>query len=592
MGEYDDLKAKYGVAPATDPNADLKAKYGVAAAAEPVEVETPPGLFERIGDKARALGRTVATGTATLMEHNPFLAFATAEPGHRFEAVAAHGQQALKDLTEPAKRREILRGFDNIATLGYGQRLGARIGNALGDVGRGESLNETRSFSGNPLAGSTGTSASQAETSDRAAAPGFQEAGSVLGLASPSAASAAGKVGSSLVRVGTAGLKATSLPAAAALGATRGLAGYVATAPALAAASADAEGNRLGAAREAATDPFGLLVAGATGAGGGVVSRTSETAPARLARRRAKDVTTGDVNAWKKKTLAVQSKAGEGGEVLDEVLAQYPEIDKLISIKAGSAPEKVSKALTKKTGEVSDELHDIYANMERSGRVVTPSDIAVEFDKLVGEKLKAGDQPSLRIIRQERARFLDEYGKFNHLSADTMRGLKATAGKGAFEGMPIPGNVKADIWGVYSKAIERQAAKSKDLDRLRTLNRDMSVLIPVEAAIKERGQMAEAGRHSIGEHIGRAALAGAGYAHGGVKEAILGLAVPEIAKVAGQTVRRADYALARRFKGAAPDLSSGRGAHAASLGYAARVSELMGNGMSLKDATEAADGEP
>lgn len=564
-------------------------RLGLTAEAPETDAFQPPGLFERIGDKARAIGRTVSTGAGTLLRHNPIVAFAGAEPGHRLEAVGEHARQAVTDLTEPAKRREILRGFDNVATLGYGQRIAARVGNALGDVGRGESLNETRNFTVNPLAGSTG-GPSTVEAADRAAAPGFQEGGTVLGLASPGAAGAAIKGGANLVRLGTSGIKATSLPAAAALGAARAVGGYEASAPILAAASADAEGNRLGAAREAATDPLSLLLAGTTGAAGGAISRTSETAPARLAKRRAKDITTGDVNAGKKLTQKVQERAGEGGEQLDEVLAQYPELDKVISIKAGSAPEKVAKAVTAKTGEIGDELHDIYANMEKAGRVVAPADIAVEFDKLLGDKLKAGDQPAVRILRQERARFLDEYGKFGHLSADTMRGLKATAGKGAFEGMPIPGNIKRDIWGVYSAAIERQAAKSKDLGRLRTLNRDMSVLIPVEQAITERAQMSEAGRHSIGSHIGRAALAGAGFAHGGVKEAVVGLVAPEIAKAAGQGLRAVDYNLARRFKGAAPDLSSGAGARVTGLDYAARVSEGMKNGLSLKEAVDAADG--
>ncbi len=569
-------------------------RLGFAAAGSP-EPEAPPGVFERIGTGFARMGQTIGAGAKAAFGHSPLIAAIGAPEGERLGAAGHAFVDSLKDVTDPARRKEVLRGYDNMVTLGHGQRLAARVGNALGDIGTGHTLNETRQFSPGLFAGSTG-GPSQVEAAERAAAPGYQELGTLLGVGSPGVANTIGKGAGKVVQIATGAAKPASTVLRAGLGAGRAVAGYEASAPLIAGLSADAEGDRFKAAKEAATDPASIILAGTTGAGSGAFQRLAETAPARVAKRQAKDITTGEANAGKRITQRVQERAGEGGDRLAVVLAEDPKLEKLIAVKAGTSPEKVGKAVTSKVGEINDELDGIYRDMEKSGRVVSPTDIAVSFDKLLGDRLAAGQIDAVNILRRARAQFLNEYGNYGHLSADALRGLKATARTAAFAGDPAaPPKLKAqinrDIWAVYSDAIEQQAksAKGVDVGRLRKLNQDVSVLIPVEQALTERGQMEAAGRHSIGSHIARSALGAAGFAHGGVKEAVVGLVAPEAAKLAGEGLRRVDYRLAKKFKGIAPDNAGAKGGRVGSLDYAARVANGMGNGMSLREAVDSAD---
>lgn len=174
-------------------------------------------------------------------------------------------------LLDPSKRHALERGIGDVVTLGYGNRLAARIGNALGDT------EESR------------IGGEQFGTEERLPVapedPRYREAGQVAGsfLPNPVAKVAGGLVSKAAVPVAKAlapgterilsKLAATRVvgpvvaPVAGAVaGAGRGIAQYEATAPAAAALSANAEGHRLEAAREAATDPAGLVMSGALGA--------------------------------------------------------------------------------------------------------------------------------------------------------------------------------------------------------------------------------------------------------------------------------------------------------------------------------------
>ena len=186
-------------------------------------------------------------------------------------AVSTVGSDLVRDpfgtLRDPSKRRELERGIDDVVTLGYGQRLAARVGNALGDVERGTSLNETRRFSGSPTTGDTSTP-SAVEAQDAANAPDYRVAGNVAGSFLPNPIA---KVGGALAGRVFRGVPTPSIPSATAMGIAKGLGAYEATAPVSAALSADASGHRLDAARAAATDPLGVVASAAGGAvaGGG-----------------------------------------------------------------------------------------------------------------------------------------------------------------------------------------------------------------------------------------------------------------------------------------------------------------------------------
>lgn len=219
----------------------------------PIGVRAPdpePGAWDRAKQTLGALKDTAIHGGAALVEG---------------------ARHPIDTLTDAAKRHQFEKGFLDVATLGYGNRLAARIGNALGDVERGESIDETKHFSRAASAGDT-TAPSRIDADERERAGNFRALGNLAGTPF-GAGRAAGMAG------GVAGklLPTVSNPLmAAAMGAGRGAVAYEATAPAMAALSADAEGHRLEAAKEAMTDPAGLAMA----VGGGALT---ESAAAKLA---------------------------------------------------------------------------------------------------------------------------------------------------------------------------------------------------------------------------------------------------------------------------------------------------------------------
>lgn len=195
---------------------------------------------------------------------------------------AVHGANAVIDvgndvyntqgraLLDPAKRRQLLRGVDDVATLGYGQRLAARAGNALGDkpdVALGPDTFGTTA----PAADFTsafraagGAPVPNTQAADQAAAPEYRTVGQGIGSFT-GAGAVIGRAGGALAR---------TIPGAGALpGVIKGVAAYEAAAPLAAAASANAEGNRLEAAKQAATDPLGLILSGTAGGVAGVGER-------------------------------------------------------------------------------------------------------------------------------------------------------------------------------------------------------------------------------------------------------------------------------------------------------------------------------
>lgn len=180
--------------------------------------------------------------------------------------------QSADDYTRYARAHELARGVDDVTSLGYGQRLA--------DAARRKVGSETPESQ----------AAGQADAAN--AAPEYRAAGQVAGTFLPNPAGAAGKaLGAVAVPVAKAVAPGTARllsrlaetrvvgpvlapTVAAGAGAARGLASYEAVAPAAAALSANASGHRLEAAKEAATDPAGLLTSGTLGA----VGPTLETA--------------------------------------------------------------------------------------------------------------------------------------------------------------------------------------------------------------------------------------------------------------------------------------------------------------------------
>lgn len=179
-------------------------------------------------DKLKTAGRTIAGGVGAVKE-------SVLHP--------------IDTATNPAKRRELERGIDDMVTAGYGQRFANWAGQKLGDA-----PDQTLASS---------------EQSDALAAPNYRAGGNLAGSFLPGVASKLAKGGAGLAgrALGTA---PTGMVAGAGLGIAKGVAGYEAGAVPLAALQAGARGdNPLEAARAAAKDPLGLMIAAAGGAAGG-----------------------------------------------------------------------------------------------------------------------------------------------------------------------------------------------------------------------------------------------------------------------------------------------------------------------------------
>jgi hypothetical protein len=203
-----------------DPDAYLAAKQQPAP---------KPSLLQRLGQGLSDAGRTVAAGA------------------HGVYDAARH---PIDTLTDPSKRRELERGVDDMVTLGAGQKVAGWLGRKLGD--------------------SPDVDLQATQGQDAASAPGYRAGGNLVGAVIPGAASLAGKGGAALAERALGGVAAHGAMSGAAMGAARGVLGYEAGAvPAAAAQAAIAGQSPLDAAREAATNPLGLALAGGGGAIGG-----------------------------------------------------------------------------------------------------------------------------------------------------------------------------------------------------------------------------------------------------------------------------------------------------------------------------------
>lgn len=192
-----------------------------------------------------------------------------------------------------AERKEALRGVDDVATLGYGQRIAARAGNALGDVERGTSLDETRHFSPDPLQGNINRGPSQVQAREQAMAPDVRPASSIASMFLPNGVAGGveqvGRAGAAALRRVAPEVVAKALGYGARVpgiitGPAKAIGGYESVAPLSAGLSASAEGHRMEAAGEAAGDSGGLILSAGVGAAGEVAKRgvlNSEGAKAR-----------------------------------------------------------------------------------------------------------------------------------------------------------------------------------------------------------------------------------------------------------------------------------------------------------------------
>jgi hypothetical protein len=249
--------------------------FGVREQRATAKPKADPGFIERgltsIGEGADHIGGVALALGGEAVEHAT-----NWDKAREFDS--SPGGQAL----HAAQRKELLRGVDDVVTLGHGQRLAARVGNALGDVEHGTSLDEGKHFSADPLQGNIpGRAPSEIQSREQAMAPDFRPAAQlVTSFATPSLlARVAGAGGNVVLRAAAQArpqLLAKALGFAERVGErvpapVAGVAGYQAIGPASAALSADAEGHRGEAFTQTMFDPAGnMLAAGLPAVASGV----------------------------------------------------------------------------------------------------------------------------------------------------------------------------------------------------------------------------------------------------------------------------------------------------------------------------------
>lgn len=284
-------------------------------------------------------------------------------------------------LTHGPSRRELVRGVDDIVTLGYGQKLAGNLESDLNALGvytpPEKQLNAT-------------------SADDRVAAPGKRVGGNLIGIVTPGL----GK------NVGTAGVPVARelLGGGGALrGGARAVTAYGLGAPAIAGLHASSAGDRVGAALDAATDPVGLTLAGTAGlVGGGVSKRIRESRGAKareFIEREGKGAKVG------------VTSPGKGGVFADELAGVEP-TDKGIGVAARRGAEGVLKGLKEEHRiEVSRPYQAMKAMIDNSpdaarardiGPIVANMESAV-WDLETAPQARSALEGQLKILREHYA---------------------------------------------------------------------------------------------------------------------------------------------------------------------------------------------
>lgn len=330
--ELDAIAAKFGAPPprALTAAPDLAAKFG---AAPPSTAAAPPPQDEL--DAIAARYQQPAPAPEAPKEGR------LAHFGKGLSALASSIRHPIDTATNPSKRRELLRGVDDMVTLGYGQELANYIGEKFGDT---------------PATSLAGTA-----PGDAAAAPGYRTAGSLTGAALPGAVSHVAKETSAFLGGLTSGVKAATPLAGAGLGAAKGAIGYAASAAPLAGLSASAEGHRLEATKEAALDPVGIGISAALGGIGGAakgpVSKFIDRSKERQSEGVLREIAAGDeTHGAATKTARMLLKKDKADIIM--TVGEDQELARAVGAPAVEA-QPVVKAKLEHWGSQLDPLYDI-----------------------------------------------------------------------------------------------------------------------------------------------------------------------------------------------------------------------------------------
>lgn len=293
------------------------------------------------------------------------------------DAVATSIAHPIETISSPTRRRQTLRGIDDMVTLGHGQELADAATNYVRKKAALPVMpGDVREM--------TGPTFSESEQNDEEVAPGFRTMGRGIGAGMPGVTSYiarnAGTVGAAI-----GGRLPKAIPGAI-RGTLGGVAGYELAAPGIAAASAGAAGDRGGAAKEAATDPLGLLLSGTFGGVGGA-------GRAKAAKIRDPETPSGKVIADVKAAGGTIRPFGEpvkGGMYEQKALRDLDPGREGVNELAGQSVERIHNAnqgkLKTANSQIGETIDDVI--MEHGKRPFETPEAHTSLDAMTAENLR------------------------------------------------------------------------------------------------------------------------------------------------------------------------------------------------------------
>lgn len=310
----------------------------------------------------------------------------------------------------------------------------------------------------------------------------------------------------------------------------------------------------------------------ALGAGASRVARAVTDAPERVGSRILTNISRGEAGgAAKGKAVGnMLQKAGPEGRELLKVVEEAgltPSLATKAAAKPAAALKDVEKVLEHNERTV---LSPVYDAIDKAGTGPDVTSLGNDLLDHANKLRAAGDMEKAEAIDRYVTHLDTNYGHDQKLGGSVLRKLRGTIGSAAFKDLkdadtPIGQQVKREIYGVYSRAIEAAAEKTPgvDLPALKQGNQRASQLLGVSEVLADRAAKATAGGSTLsnaimhgGFHAGLAGALGHAIWKGSPGEIAAILAAEgglQFVKRVPQMLRHVDLATSRagRLKAAA-----------------------------------------
>lgn len=328
-------------------------------------------------------------------------------------------------------------------------------------------------------------------------------------------------------------------------------------------------------------------VGGITGA---AMGKLIGDAPGRVDRRAVEAITRGEEGGTVRKKLADKAMAavGEEGETLGAAIAENPDLQRALSVRAKSNPGAVGKMFSARLDQLNSETGPIYASIEQRIGKSPLNPLAARFDEFGRAAAESGDILTAEAFDKAKARLVAQYKvespvkgtlSLDELPIRALRKLATTMGDELFPGLPTPATTRAkqQVYRAVVDYIADEGARAgADVSKLKSLNKKIATLIPVRDALADRATRAAQGHTTLGNLAVGTALIGAGAAGGGVEGAIAGAGADLARRAAMPAARAADYAIAQLVRAAQNGSRPAQlGKMALELGLSQQLSEAI-----------------